>query len=245
MLSRITKALRPSVVVPATTHPLVEAMYWSCLDLLTLASQLGQGATPSDAVDLQRHIAAMHAATDRRAREAAIPPEDVRDAIFAIFALLDEILVHVEWAGQDEWRANSLQFKHFQENSAGESFFHRVDVLLRQPHRAHVLLIYYYALALGFQGRYGIRGGQGLEPVYDAVAAALAPAMPPNDALSPHGSPTDGGRFLQREAPIVRASLGLLAVAVLLFLAMRLALVVKTSHAQDPMDDYARAAGVQ
>lgn len=245
MLSRITKALRPSVAAQAATHPLIEPMYAACFDLLTLASQLAQGATPPHVADLQRHVAGMLATMQTRARDANIPPEDVRDATFPIFAFLDELLVQISWNGQNEWRASTLQFKHFHENSAGESFFQRIDVLLRQPHRAHVLLVYFYCLALGFQGRYAIRGGQGLEPIFDAVAAALAPVMPPNETLSPHGAPADGGRFLQREAPIVRASLALLALALVLFLVVRFALLLKTSHVQQPMDDYARAAGIE
>ena len=243
MLSRITKALRPSAPVAAATHPLAEPMYGACHELLTLAASLGQGAQPPD--DLPRHVAGMLTAMQTRARDAGIPPEDARDAMFPILALLDEILVQVPWSGQNQWRSQTLQFQHFKENSAGESFFARVDALLRQPHRAHVLLIYFYVLALGFHGRYAIRGGQGLEPIYDAVANALAPAMPPSEILSPHGAPTDGGRFLQREAPIVRASLGILAVALLLFVVLRLALSLKTSHVQEPMDDFAHAAGTQ
>jgi type VI secretion system protein ImpK len=244
VLSLIAKALRPNAPSPPAEHPLVEGMYWASLDLLTLASQLGQGALPPSAHDLRRHIGGMLTAMETRALAAGIPPEDVRDAYFPIFALLDEILVQVQWPGAHDWRAQPLQFVHFHENSAGESFFTRVEALLRQPHRAHVLSVYFYCLALGFQGRYATRGGQGLEAIYDAVAAAVHQNVAPSEAISPHGVATDGGRFFQRQAPIVRVSLGLLAIALLLFLVLRVTLSFKTARAQEPMDDYARRAGV-
>jgi type VI secretion system protein ImpK len=244
----------------ASAHPLVEPMYQACADLLTLAAQLGQGASPPPSSELRRHLQSLFAAMNAKARAWGISPEDASDASFAIVALLDEILVQTSWPGKLEWQSSPLQFVYFNENTAGESFFRRAHFLLGQPHRAHVLQIYFYCLALGFQGRYAVGalgggpggmpgmpgphahagGGAGLAAAYDQIAAALSPHILPSETLSPHGEPPDAGRsFFQREAPIVKVSLGIFALAIVAFVVLRISLTSQLAGATAPMREYA------
>ena len=242
----------------ASSHPLVEPMYLACADLLTLAAQLGQGASPPPPSELRRHLQSLFAAMTAKARAWGVSPEDASDASFAIVALLDEILVQTSWPGKLEWQSSPLQFVYFNENTAGESFFRRAHVLLGQPYRAHVLQIYFYCLALGFQGRYGMGGlggvpvpgmpgahpsaggGAGLAAAYDQIAAALSPHILPSETLSPHGEPPDAGRsFFQREAPIVKVSLGIFALAIVVFVVLRVSLTSQLAGATAPMREYA------
>ena len=224
----------------AGAHPLADPMYWACADLLTLASQLALGAMPPSATDLRNHLSRLFADMHARAVAAGVAPEDAIDAAYALMALFDEILVQAHWPGRLEWQTSPLQFVHFHENIAGENFFRRADVLLRQPHRAHVLLVYFLCLGLGFQGRYAVSGGAGLAPVYELIGATVGNSLPPADVLSPHGEPTDAVRsLLQREAPIVRLALACFLLALVVFGGLRLVLSAQVAGAVEPMRDFA------
>jgi type VI secretion system protein ImpK len=215
-------------------------MYWACNDVLALASQLALGATPPAAPELRQQLDQLFRGMQQRARLGGIPPEDVADAGYAIMALFDEIMVSANWPGRAEWQASPLQYVYFRENTAGEGFFRRADTLMHQPHRAHVLLVYFLCLALGFQGRYAVGGGGGLAPVYDAIGAAVGHFLPPSDVLSPHGEPPDLGRgLLRRQAPMLRVAAAVLGVAVLIFFVLRTSLSFQVRGAVMPMREYA------
>jgi type VI secretion system protein ImpK len=226
----------------AGPHPLAEPMYWASADLLTLASQLAQGALPPSATDLRNQLSRLFSEFHTRATSAGIAPEDAIDAAYAMMALFDEILVQAQWPGRLEWQTSPLQFVHFHENVAGENFFRRIDVLLGQPHRTHVLLVYFLCLSLGFQGRYAVSGGAGLSQVYELVGATVASSLPPAEVLSPHGEPTDAVRsLLQREAPIVRVALACFMLALAVFGGLHLVLSSQVENAVQPMHDFARS----
>jgi type VI secretion system protein ImpK len=215
----------------------------SCEEPLTLAAQLGLGATPSGARALREHVGQLFQAMHTRTKAAGIASEDAADAQFAIVALLDELLVQSNWPGQREWQSSSLQFAYFRDNTAGENFFRRADVLVQQPHRAHVLLIYFYCLGLGFQGRYAVSRGAELRQVYDRIARTLDPHLIAADTLGPHAVPSDGGRsFLRREAPLVRISLGFVLLAIVVFLGLRGSLSLTLGGVTHRMQSFVRAA---
>jgi type VI secretion system protein ImpK len=217
-------------------------MYWACADVFTLAANLGPGTLLPNAQAMRAHLQQLFGVMRQRALAAGITPEDTTDAMYALMALMDELLVQTHWPGQFEWRANPLQLQHFQENTAGENFFRRAHALLGQPHRAHVLQVYFFVLALGFQGHYAVSGGAGLAPVYDQIASAVGQYLPPSDALSPHGEPPDvGGNLLRRDAPLVRVSLALCISAAMIFLLLRAALSFQLGSVTQSMRDYATA----
>ncbi|HEY2514097.1 MAG TPA: DotU/TssL family secretion system protein [Polyangiaceae bacterium] len=228
----------------AAAHPLAEALYWAAIEPLTLAAQIGLGFTPGGAAEMRQTLHTQFAVLDERARAAGVVPEDVRDALYPIMALFDELLVQLPWPGQAEWRAQPLQFVHFRENRAGETFFERAQALLRQPHRAHVLTIYSFCLALGFQGRYAMGGGAELTAFYEALGAFCGAVVPPSEVLAPRAErPAAERSFLRRQAPIVTTSLVLFGVAALLFLLLRFTLSVQAARVERPMDEYARSVG--
>jgi type VI secretion system protein ImpK len=188
---------------------------------------------------LRNHIDQLLRAMHARAQANGIAPEDANDMQYALVALLDEILVHANWPGRMDWYRSPLQLVYFRENTAGENFFRRTAVLAGQPHRAHVLLIYYYCLALGFRGRYGAADGAGLSQAYDSIGAALEPYLEPCDPLSPHGEPPDRARSLLRaEAPVLRIGLAFAAISLALFLLLRVTLSFQLSHVTDRMHAY-------
>lgn len=235
----------PALAVPAakqtrtSPHPLVHAAYWTCADVLSLASQLALGTLQPTEVALRNHIDQLFRALHAQAHANGIGPEDAHEMQYALVALLDEILVHANWPGRLDWYRSPLQLVYFRENTAGENFFRRATAFAAQPHRAHVLLIYYYCLALGFRGRHGASDGAGLAQAYEAIGAALEPHLEPCDPLSPHGEPTDrGGGLLRAEAPVIRIGLAFAAISLVLFLVLRVTLSIQLSRTTDRMHSY-------
>ena len=220
-------------------------MYWACTDLLGTIPDLAspRGALPTPAA-LRSTVEQQLSTMMDRARSAGILPEDILEAQYAIVALIDELLARAQgWPGQAEWRTRPLQLIRFNENTAGENFYRRLGVLEGQPHRAHVLQVYFLCMAIGFQGRFAVSGGEGLAPIYERVGVRVAEASGP-DGISPHGEPDEGRGLLRREAPLLRLGLGFFALALLVFIAFRVVLGMQVRDAARPMHDYANASGV-
>jgi type VI secretion system protein ImpK len=220
------------------------SMYWACTDLLGMVPELvaAHGSLPMPS-ELRSTVEQQLSTMMDRARSAGILPEDIVEAQYAIVALIDELLARVHgWPGQGEWRTRPLQLIRFNENTAGENFFRRLSVLEGQPHRVHVLQIYFLCMAVGFQGRYAVTGGEGLAPIYDRVGARVAQASGA-DIISPRGEPREGRGILQFEAPLVRLGLGLFGMALLVFIVLRVVLGMQVREATRPMHDFANANG--
>ncbi len=86
------------------------------------------------------HFASM----EEQARQLKIPEVDVRDAKYALVAIIDET---VGWASR-------LEQQFFGRNVAGEEFFSRLEEIKDAKVRNEALGIYYLCLTLGFEGRY-------------------------------------------------------------------------------------------
>jgi len=227
-------------MVARMEHPLLAPMYWACADLLAFAPQLALGDNLPAPDALRGTARGMFGEMARRAQEANIPPEDVRDAQYAIAALFDEQILRARWSGSAEWNAQPLQFLYFQENKAGEGFFRKLDALRNEPHRAHVMQIYFLCLAMGFQGSLGLMGGDGLASTFERTAAALDRFIPASDPTSPHGEPPDLGRnMLSGDRPLIRIGIGILALALVVFIVLEVVIHVSASSAAGPMKSYA------
>lgn len=108
------------------------------------------------------------------AREARFEEADVVDMAYAVVALADEVALHKGGAIRDFWMQRPLQLHYFNENLAGEGFFHRLNAVMSDPGRIEILRVYYICLLLGFQGKYAIRGGE-LE--LDAIVRRVREAL--------------------------------------------------------------------
>ena len=215
---------------------MLEQMYWACADVLSVGAQLGHARDLPSADVLQRRISSVLEQMADRARAAHIPEDDIAEARYALVAFLDEKILSSEWPGKQAWQARPLQLIYFNENTAGEGFFLHLQQLENTPRRAHVLEIYYLCMALGFRGQYWVRGEQGLAAIMDGVGRKLNRLLPPTDVISPKGLPEGNVRsIVRREAPIVGASLGLLALSIVLFIVLRIVLSVSASNASTEM----------
>ena len=228
--------VQPNAHVQA--HPLMAPLYWSCAELFGIASDVKGGHVPfASAVDLRNVVDRELATMMDRARSAGVTTDDILESQYALVALLDEVIVRAPWAGQGEWRIKPLQLLRFNENTAGENFFRRLATLEGQPHRVHVLQIYYLCMAVGFQGRFAFTQGEGLAATYDRVGSRVAEGCAP-DVISPHGEPREKAALLKGEAPLVKIGLGFFGLALVLFVILRAVLGLEVRSAAKPMEEY-------
>jgi type VI secretion system protein ImpK len=108
------------------------------------------------------------------ARQAGYEEVDVVDMAYAVVALADELALHKGGSIRDFWMQRPLQLHYFNENLAGEGFYHRLNAVMNDPSRVEILRVYYVCLLLGFQGQFAIRGGElELDAIIRRVKEAL------------------------------------------------------------------------
>ncbi len=153
--------------------------------------------------------------------------DETGDIVYAIVALADDVALAMAGPVQQYWMYNLLQLRYFNENLAGENFFHRVEVIRNNPRRADTLKVYYLCLLFGFQGRYRVRGG-------DAELAALTERLQQDlarlqllqdESLSPRGGrPVAVVGAARRNLPVIWLSAAAIATAVLINLVLHVSL---------------------
>jgi type VI secretion system protein ImpK len=87
--------------------------------------------------------------------------EVYREAQYLMAALADEVFLHLNWHGREDWQANLLEQRLFGSHNAGDVVFQRIDRILRirDPLETELAKLYLTALGLGFQGRFRGPGG--------------------------------------------------------------------------------------
>jgi type VI secretion system protein ImpK len=115
-----------------------------------------------DLASVRQQLDGLIAQSRNTASEAGLAEADTQNALFAVVAWADEVLLATPWAGAGEWARNLLQRRLFNVTNAGDAFFKRLELM--EPQQIQVREVYFYCLSLGFAGRYG----------YDRNAKALA-----------------------------------------------------------------------
>src|SRR5690606_10520389 len=111
----------------------------------------------ADADSFRAHIKQLLGAADRAARRLGYDGGDVRLAVYAFIAFLDESVLNSNQPMFAAWPRQPLQEEIFGEHMAGENFFRYLDDLLaRQDSEdlADLLEVYQLCMLLGFRGRY-------------------------------------------------------------------------------------------
>jgi type VI secretion system protein ImpK len=101
-------------------------------------------------------IAALDAAGNV-AREQQFAEAQIREALFAVVAWIDETAMSCDWCGANQWRRAPLQRHYFSTSRAGVEFFQRLETLPEAAGGARE--VFGLALLSGFQGRYATRPG--------------------------------------------------------------------------------------
>lgn len=173
----------------------------------------------------------------KRAGAAGFNQADAQDMAYAVVAFADEVALSLPDPMREYWMAHLLQFQFFKENQAGEGFFERLKQVRGDPHREPVLLVYYLVLSLGFQGKYGVRGGElELMALQEDLAKELTRTLPRSfdaDVLSGHAErPHEATIAAQQSKWLVALAAGGLAIAIVFFIVLKVTL----SHAVDELD---------
>jgi type VI secretion system protein ImpK len=159
-----------------------------------------------------------------RARRAGLAEKDTQDIAYAMVALMDEAALRAPEPLRGYWMNQPLQLHFFHENVAGEGFFARLDNLLADGRRLAPLRVYQLCLLFGFQGKYGLPGGDvELMRIAEAVRNQVERNQEVPEALSPAGEAPD--EPLVRSASrnvLLWVSLGIFAVALAVFVGLRL-----------------------
>src|SRR5690349_23444447 len=112
---------------------------------------------PTDAESFRAHLKQLIAAADHEARQAGYAQGDVRYALYAVVAFVDESVLNSGQAMFRDWPRRPLQDELFGGHVGGEAFFQYLQQLMTRdpsPDLADVLEVYLLCLLLGFQGRY-------------------------------------------------------------------------------------------
>lgn len=110
------------------------------------------GERPWTPAELRDRLTALIDAQERRARGGEVPWDTYVEARFAVLAWVDELIMNSSWPGRGDWQ--HLMLKYYGTLNAGNQFFERLE----RPAASErdVLEIYYFCLALGFEGKFAL-----------------------------------------------------------------------------------------
>ena len=126
---------------------------------------------------------------DEEAKRLNYSDADIRLAIFAVVAFLDESILNLRSPVFSDWVRKPLQEELFGRHTAGEIFFENLQQLLGRrdsPELADLLEVYFLCILLGFVGRYSISGRGELRAVMDSAADKIKRIRNSSAGLSPH-----------------------------------------------------------
>ena len=204
---------------PSTATPALADL---CGDLLAFALQLKRSSDPGDAEMLRTRIDEQFRALETKARQSDVPQEDVQQAKYAIAAFIDEMILTSSWALKESWADKPLQLAYFNDFSAGEEFYNKIDTL-RGAKRNSVLEVFYLCLSLGFRGKYvDLQGMEKKKVLMDILLREMRGAAPaPGTAtLSPSWAPPDAMPGIVKNFPawFVATACGLFIILLFILL---------------------------
>ena len=107
--------------------------------------------------DLRQLVDRLLAEMEQRGASLRYSERQVKAVKFALVAFVDETLLSNDFPSREAWEKFPLQLQYFDEHLAGDTFFTRLDALLKHVEtEADVVEVYYLCLLLGFNGKYRI-----------------------------------------------------------------------------------------
>jgi type VI secretion system protein ImpK len=215
--------------------PLRGALALSLQEAFTAAIRLrANRQVAADAASFRTQIKQLLAAADAEARRLGYDGSQVKLAVFAFIAFLDESVLNSTQPMFADWPRQPLQEEIFGEHMAGETFFRHLDGLLAQQDSealADVLEVYQLCLLLGFRGRYGAGGPGALASLTGTVQEKIRRVRGSDTVFAPRWQLPDNDVVVVLKDPWI-ARLGLFC-AVTFLLAAALYLVFRFSLASD------------
>jgi len=169
-------------------------------------------AVPS-AEAFRAHIKQALRVAEQEARGGGYNGEDVKQAMFALVAFLDESALGCRNPAFSDWPRLPLQLDLYGTHMAGEVFFQELQKTLSRGdslETADLLEVYYLCLLLGFKGRYAAGGD--LRAIMATVQEKIRRLRGPSGALSPRGTiPSEAVRLTQSDPWVRRLAIAALA----------------------------------
>ncbi len=201
-------------------------------EILTVSGRLRAARQAvSDAATFRYNILEGLKLADQQARAQGYNGEDIKLAIFAVVAFVDESVLNVRDPAFADWPRRPLQEELFGHHVAGEVFFQNLRDLLGRSESndlADLLETYHLCLLLGFAGRYSLGGRGELKAIIDATADKIRRIRGGSGELSPAWMlPAEPRRATGADPWVKRltiAACACLALTLLLFVLYKLVL---------------------
>ncbi|HTT22299.1 MAG TPA: type IVB secretion system protein IcmH/DotU [Candidatus Sulfotelmatobacter sp.] len=164
--------------------------------------------------------------------------EDVSEANFAVVAFLDETVLTAQDPSASQWARKSLGEELFDQRSAGELFFKRLETLRANrdsQELAEVLEVYYLCLLLGYEGKYAGGSKAELQLLMTNLRERIERILGDSPELSPDAALPNEPIVMETKAdPLERQvmlfALAALVLAIFSFLVFSLQLSSKSSE---------------
>ena len=168
---------------------------------------------------------------DQQARRMGYATEDIKSAIFAVVAFVDESVLNLRLPVFANWPRRPLQEELFGHHVAGEVFFKNLQELLGKSDSqdlADLLEVYLICLLLGFAGRYSLGERGQLRAMTHAASEKISRIRGTAGTLSPEWELPSEEPQKKGADPLVRkigiAAVACFAVALVLFIVYKLTL---------------------
>jgi type VI secretion system protein ImpK len=162
---------------------------------------------------------------DQAAKAHGYTEDDVKPAVFALVAFLDESILNLRTPAFDDWVRKPLQEELFGRHVAGETFFENLNHLLGRrdsPELADVIEVYYLCLLLGYLGRFSISSKSDLRAIMGQTDDKIKRIRGISTGLSPQWMLPEAGAITAARDPwVFRFAIfaaGTAVLAVVLFL---------------------------
>ena len=214
-------------------------------DIFLLVLGFRERANSVDYNTLYQGVLSLFEEFDKKAKALKFDPDDIADSRFALAAFVDEAILRSQWNGKEQWADNPLQLQMFETYLAGEGFFERLENLRsRGESAAEVLEIYYLCLVLGFEGKYGMEGGERISALAKLIHDELSRFRRIGaEGVSPRWKVMDGPTREENRLPrwLIYTCAAVVIVCVLLYLGF---FIVIRSSAGDLRNDQKAAVTI-
>lgn len=185
----------------------------------------------ADAESFRAEIRQQFLLANEEGRKRGYSREDIRLAMFAVIALLDESILNSRNPIFADWPRRPLQQEVFGGHQAGEIYFQNIDGLLAQPDSsvlADIAEVYLLCILLGYAGRYSVAGKGELRSVAESLAERIQRIRGGAGYLSPEWAPQGAIAAPAAGDPVLRwltiAAIVCGTLALLLFVVFKISL---------------------
>lgn len=161
----------------------------------------------ADAESFRHRIKQVLSTAEAEARGQGYLADDVRFALFAVIAFLDESVLNSGQPMFAVWPSRTLQEEVFGVHMAGELFYQYLQQLMSRPDSpdiADILEVYLLCLLLGFKGRYAATQGSEVPALVQQLTERIGRVREGGRSLSPRWRPSPGDIGTKRDLWVPR-----------------------------------------